>query len=93
MTFMDEANAQKVYEAYNEVYRTGKANPGFHYEIIRKDGTRRHCVVSVALIKRFKSDNLMDLEVFSVMLPNACNSRISYARQPKWKPLGSLPGA
>jgi two-component system cell cycle sensor histidine kinase/response regulator CckA len=49
--FMDELNAQKVYEAYNEVYRTGKANPGFHYEIIRKDGTRRHCVVSVTLIR------------------------------------------
>ena len=49
--FMDELNAQKVYEAYNEVYRTGRANPGFHYEIIRKDGTRRHCVVSIALIK------------------------------------------
>ncbi|MGO9122735.1 MAG: PAS domain S-box protein [Desulfomonilaceae bacterium] len=49
--FMDEANAQKVYEAYHEVYLTGKANPGFHYEIIRKDRTRRHCVVSVALIK------------------------------------------
>jgi len=52
--FMDELNAQKVYEAYNEVYRTGRANPGFHYEIMRKDGTRRHCVVSVALIKDSK---------------------------------------
>ncbi len=49
--FMDEPNAQKVYEAYHEVYLTGKANPGFHYEIIRKDKTKRHCVVSVALIK------------------------------------------
>ena len=49
--FMDELNAQKVYEAYNEVYRSGKANPGFYYEIIPKDGTRRHCVVSVALIR------------------------------------------
>ena len=49
--FMDELNAQKVYEAYNEVYRTGKANPGFYYEIIRKDGTKRHCVVSVTSIK------------------------------------------
>ena len=48
---MDERNARRVYEAYNEVYRTGKANRGFHYEIIRKDGAKRNCVVSVALIR------------------------------------------
>ena len=48
---MDERNARRVYDAYNEVYRTGKANRGFHHEIIRKDGAKRNCVVSVALIK------------------------------------------
>ena len=51
--FMDEANAQKVYEAYHEVYLTGKANPGFHYEIIRKDRNEKTLRSVSGIDKRF----------------------------------------
>ena len=49
--FVDEANAKKLFEAYNEVYKTGKANRGFYFEITRMDGSKRNCVVSISLIK------------------------------------------
>ena len=49
--FVDETNAKKVFEAYNEVYNTGKANRGFYFEITRMDGSKRNCVVSISLIK------------------------------------------
>ena len=39
-----------VFEAYNEVYRTGKPNPGFSYQNIRKDGSRRDVSVSISPI-------------------------------------------
>ncbi len=48
---MDEQNAKLIFSAYNEVYRTGKANPGVGFQIIRKDGEKRDIVVSVALIR------------------------------------------
>ena len=49
--FMDEANAKRVFEVFNRVYRTGEATKAFDWEIIRKDG--RHIVVetSVALMR------------------------------------------
>jgi len=45
---MDSHDAKLVSSAYNDVYRTGKANPGIGFQIIRKDGEKRHVVVSVA---------------------------------------------
>ena len=52
--FADEEAAKKVYQVFNEVYRTGKpANP-FDWEIILKDGTRRWIDTSVALIRDSK---------------------------------------
>lgn len=50
-SIMDESNAKVIFAAYNEVYRTGKPNPGFSYQIIRKDGTRRDATVSIALMR------------------------------------------
>ena len=47
---MDERNVKGVYEAYNEVYRTGKPNPGFSYQNIGKDGSRRDVSVSISPI-------------------------------------------
>jgi PAS domain S-box-containing protein len=48
--YMDEETAKKVYQVFNEVYRTGEpANP-FDWEIILKDGTRRWIDTSVSLI-------------------------------------------
>jgi len=49
--YMDEENAQKVYQAYNKVYTTGKPEREIQYEITRKDGIRRYCENSVSLIR------------------------------------------
>ncbi len=49
--FVDETNAQKVYEAYNQVYKTGKPNRGLYFEISRMDGSKRNCTVSISLVK------------------------------------------
>jgi PAS domain S-box-containing protein len=52
--YVDEETAKKVYQVFNEVYRTGKpANP-FDWEMILKDGTRRWIDTSVALIRDSK---------------------------------------
>jgi PAS domain S-box-containing protein len=48
---VDETNAKKLFGAYNKVYRTGKVNRGFYFEINRMDGSKRNCVVSISLIK------------------------------------------
>jgi PAS domain S-box-containing protein len=49
--YMDEETAKKVYQVFNEVYRTGKpANP-FDWEIILRDGTRRWIETSVSIIR------------------------------------------
>ncbi len=50
-TYMDEANAQRVYEAYNRVYRTGEPVKEFGYELIAKDGTRKYIDISISLIR------------------------------------------
>ncbi len=49
--YMDQNMAEVVYAAYNESYRTGVPNKGFHYEIIRKTGERRIIENSISLIK------------------------------------------
>ena len=48
---MDEYNAQSVFKAYNEVYRTGKPNRGFSYQQKKKDGSRSDVFVSISLIR------------------------------------------
>jgi diguanylate cyclase (GGDEF)-like protein/PAS domain S-box-containing protein len=47
----DKENSKKVFEAFNEIYRTGIAGSIFDYEIIRKDGTRRQIEISASLKK------------------------------------------
>jgi len=49
--YMDEANAAKVYQAYNKVYTTGEPDEGIQFEGISKDGIRRYLESSVSLIK------------------------------------------
>jgi two-component system, cell cycle sensor histidine kinase and response regulator CckA len=51
---MDETNAQKVFHAYNDVFRSGDPNTGFDFEIVRKDGATRCISVSIALIRDSK---------------------------------------
>jgi len=49
-TYMDETNAAIAYEAFNKIFRAGKGAVDIHWEIIRKDGERRHLEVSANLI-------------------------------------------
>jgi PAS domain S-box-containing protein len=49
--FQDETNAQKAYQAFHEVYRTGEPNKTLEMETIGKDGTKRISELSVSLIK------------------------------------------
>ncbi|RPI72555.1 MAG: PAS domain-containing sensor histidine kinase, partial [Desulfobacteraceae bacterium] len=46
---MDEANAKKVFQIFNQVYETGKPVKAFNYEFTPKDGGSRHAEISVAL--------------------------------------------
>jgi PAS domain S-box-containing protein len=48
--YMDEENAAKVYQVFNEVYRAGKPCTRADWEIIRKDGTKLSVSSSVSLI-------------------------------------------
>ena len=49
--FTDKKNGKKVFQAFNQVYRTGKPGKLFDYEIIRKDGTKRQVEVITSLRK------------------------------------------
>jgi diguanylate cyclase (GGDEF)-like protein/PAS domain S-box-containing protein len=49
--YTDQENAKKLYQAFNQVYRTGKSHRGYDYEIIRKNGTKRYIETSVSLRK------------------------------------------
>ncbi len=49
-TYMDETNAAIAYEAFNKIYRTGKGVVDINWEIIRKDGEKRHLEISANLI-------------------------------------------
>jgi len=47
--YMSEETAGKVYNVFNEVYRTGNATKAFDWETIRKDGTTKYLETSVTL--------------------------------------------
>jgi diguanylate cyclase (GGDEF)-like protein/PAS domain S-box-containing protein len=49
--YIDQAESQRVFQEYNNVYETGKRNDGFGWRIIRKDGTPRYVEGSIALLK------------------------------------------
>jgi len=48
--YMDEENAAKVYQIFNEVYLTGKPCTRTDWEVIRKDGTKLSVSSSASLI-------------------------------------------
>jgi diguanylate cyclase (GGDEF)-like protein/PAS domain S-box-containing protein len=48
--YTDAENAQALYDAFNRVYRTGTPVAS-EWQIIRKDGTRRYLMTSVALVR------------------------------------------
>ncbi|HOM28539.1 MAG TPA: PAS domain S-box protein [Deltaproteobacteria bacterium] len=49
--FMDEATAEKVFSAFNQVYRTGEPAKGFEWSLIKNDGTACHVETTVALMR------------------------------------------
>src|SRR4030042_1938206 len=48
--YMDEDTAKKVYQTFNQVYRTGIPAKAFDWEFIRKDNTNRFFETSVSLM-------------------------------------------
>jgi diguanylate cyclase (GGDEF)-like protein/PAS domain S-box-containing protein len=49
--YTDQENAKRLFQAFNQVYRTGKPGRGFDHELIRKDGTKRYAEGSILLQK------------------------------------------
>ncbi len=49
--YMDEENARKVFEVFNEVFRTGEAHRGYVYELIAKDGEKKFVEGSISLMR------------------------------------------
>ncbi|MBA7504971.1 hypothetical protein ES706_03633 [subsurface metagenome] len=49
--YMDKENTEKVYQIFNEVYRTGKPATGVDWEVTRKDGTKLSISSSVSLVR------------------------------------------
>ena len=49
--YTDQETMRKLFQAFNEVNKTGKRSRVFDYEIIRKDGTKRHVEASISLRK------------------------------------------
>jgi PAS domain S-box-containing protein len=49
--FMDSACAKKTYQVFNRVFRTGRHDKGFGWELIRKGGSRIHVETSISLIR------------------------------------------
>ncbi len=49
--YTDCETAKRLFQAFNQVYRTEEPHKGYDYEIIRKDGSRRVVEASVSIRK------------------------------------------
>ena len=49
--YMDEENAQKIFNTFNKVYKTGITTKALDWQFIRKDGDLCFCEMIVSLIK------------------------------------------
>lgn len=47
--FVDPEEAHKVYEIFNQVYRTGESAKAYGWEVRRKDGSKRYVEVSISI--------------------------------------------
>jgi len=52
--YTDQENRKKLFQAFNEVYRTGEPTKEFDWEVFRKDGMKVFGEISVSLIKDSK---------------------------------------
>jgi len=50
--FVDKATARKVYAMFNKVYETGEPSKAFDWQMIRRDGAKRHVEASASLIRK-----------------------------------------
>jgi PAS domain S-box-containing protein len=51
LEYTDPENAKKLFQTFNQVYRTGEPRRALDWEIIRKDGTKRCMEASISLQK------------------------------------------
>jgi len=49
--YLDKENAKKGYQYFGQVYKTGRPNKGFDWELIKRDDTKIQVEISVSLIK------------------------------------------
>ena len=49
--FANEGSSKKIYQAFNKIYRTGKAAKGIEHEYIRKDGIKGFTALSISLVR------------------------------------------
>ena len=56
--YMDEKTAQRIYEIFKEVYRTGLPGKVFEWEIKRENGTRAIEECSVSLIRNVQGEGI-----------------------------------
>jgi two-component system NtrC family sensor kinase len=54
--FTTEDYVKSVFQIFNEVYRTGVPNKGFHWKIIRKDGSHGFIDASVTILRNDKGE-------------------------------------
>jgi PAS domain S-box-containing protein len=54
--FMTEVTAEKVFQTFNEVYRTGKPALAYDWETITKDGTKKFIETSISLLYDSKGE-------------------------------------
>lgn len=54
--YTGEETLQKIYKIFNRVYRTGRPERIFDWEIIRKDSSKRQVEASVSLIRDFEGN-------------------------------------
>jgi PAS domain S-box-containing protein len=71
--YMSADTAGKVYQTYNEVYRTGVPKKSFDYEIVRKEGTKRIVEISITLRK----DDAGKKDGFRVIMRDVTKRRIA----------------
>jgi len=54
--YMSEETSGKVFETFNQVFRTGEATKVLGWELIRKDGEKRYVETSVSLVRNPKGE-------------------------------------
>jgi PAS domain S-box-containing protein len=54
--FTAEEDIEHVYQAFNQVYRTGEPNKGFPWKIVRKDGTAGFAEATVSVVRNPKGE-------------------------------------